>query len=209
VKYKDSKDHLVKKTAISLIPDLAACKPVHFTASYLNVFMPYLLNQLKKDRDRGCAYRAIGSLSLSIGSEMSKYLDSLFTIIKESLQARSKTRSANDDALFECIGMLAVSVGASLARQIHEILALVFTASLTEAMIECLISLSAYIPSLVLPIQHKLLEVLSVILCHQSYKCPGDPATPVSMISKDVAVASNLICSILKCLWTLSCVFWH
>lgn len=188
VKHKDSKDHLVKKTAIGLIPELAACQPLQFTASYLGVCFPFLLNQLKKERDRGCAYLAIGRLSLAVGPEISKYLDSLFTIIKESLQNKPKTKSFSDDALFDCVKMLAASIGPSLAKYIHEILGLMFTSGLSESMVACLNELAHNVPDLVRPIQHKLLESLSVILCHQPYKHPGDPATPVSIISKELAV---------------------
>jgi FKBP12-rapamycin complex-associated protein len=52
MRYKDSKDAIVKKTAIMLFPVLASYNTNEFVTHYLHQVMNFLLLQLKKERDR-------------------------------------------------------------------------------------------------------------------------------------------------------------
>jgi len=52
IKNRDSKDNLIRRTVISLMSDLASYDSQTFVDNYLKNCMDYLLNQLKKDRDR-------------------------------------------------------------------------------------------------------------------------------------------------------------
>ena len=95
MKYKDYRDSLIKKTVITLIPDLAVFNPAEFSNIYLNMWMQHLLSQLKRDREKSsgtprlmAAYLSIGKISLAIGSGMGLYLDSIFQNIREGLGAK-------------------------------------------------------------------------------------------------------------------------
>jgi len=57
LRYKDHRDNLIRKTVISLIPVLAEFDDKEFVGTYVHKCMQYLLNQLKRDRDRSiCSY---------------------------------------------------------------------------------------------------------------------------------------------------------
>lgn len=46
------RDHLIRKTVVSMIPTLAAFDPDTFAHEYLNRCMQHLLGLLRKDRDK-------------------------------------------------------------------------------------------------------------------------------------------------------------
>ena len=49
---KDSRDHLIRKTVVTMIPTLAYYDPSTFAELYLHKSMSHLLGLLRKDRDK-------------------------------------------------------------------------------------------------------------------------------------------------------------
>lgn len=80
--------------------------------------------------------------------------------------------------------MLAIAVGPTLTKYMHELLDYMFAGGLTESLQKALVDLSTNIPPLLPTIQERLLNVLSVILFSRPYIHPGAP-------SRIIAVAPN------------------
>jgi FKBP12-rapamycin complex-associated protein len=49
---KDSRDALIRKTVVSIIPTLAAYDPATFAEAYLHKSMSHLLNLLRKNSEK-------------------------------------------------------------------------------------------------------------------------------------------------------------
>lgn len=49
---KDSRDQLIRKTVVTMIPTLASYDPTTFAERYLHQSMQHLLGLLRKERDR-------------------------------------------------------------------------------------------------------------------------------------------------------------
>lgn len=52
LRLKDSRDHLIRKTVVSILPTLARYDPSVFMEDYLHRCMNHLLSLLKKEKDR-------------------------------------------------------------------------------------------------------------------------------------------------------------
>lgn len=52
MKYREHKDNLIKKNLFSLVPSLSAFDSKVFCNLFLDDYMNYFINLLKKDRDR-------------------------------------------------------------------------------------------------------------------------------------------------------------
>lgn len=173
IKNRDSKDSLIRRTVISLMSDLANFDHHTFVDNYLKNCMDYLLNQLKKDRDRSIAFISIGKIAIAVGSNIGPYLDSITLNIKEVLTQKSRNRVGTEVYIFQCISMLATAVGQALTKHMHELLDIMLAQGLSEALTQALSDLAHYIPPLLPTIQDRLLNVLSIILSGQPYHHPN------------------------------------
>ncbi|KAG0044728.1 phosphatidylinositol kinase- protein kinase tor1 [Gryganskiella cystojenkinii] len=199
-KYRD-RDGLVRRTVISLIPDLAAYNPTDFANVYLHRSMVHILNQLRKEKDRSLmkekdrsnAFLAIGKVALVARADMGPYLDDILICIKEGLRMKSKNRIQTDTPIFSCVSMLANAVGQALTKHMHELLELMFATGLSEHLRQSLSDLSNCIPPLLPVIQERLLNMLSMILSGQMYKPLGAPNTSRALtnspVRRDILIA--------------------
>ncbi|AOW06792.1 armadillo-type protein [Yarrowia lipolytica] len=178
---RDSRDVLIRKTVLNIIPDLAQYNPWQFTKRYLHKCMLYLLSQLKKDKDRNLVFLSIGQISFSVRSAMAPYLDAILENIREGLSLKSRYRKEQESAIFSCIGMLAVAVGQALAKHLNQkILDLIMACGLSEHLHNCLSELVHNIPPLGPSIQQRLLNIISFTLSGHPFKLPGSPAATSS-----------------------------
>lgn len=115
------------------------------------------------------AFIAIGHVSGAVGSEMKPFLDSIMHHIKLALQMRgyvrplcrmratnpcySKKNAPSEEPIFQCIGMLASSVGPNLTKLLHDQLDLMFSCGLSEPLRSALVSIARHIPPLLRTIQ--------------------------------------------------------
>ncbi|KAM0752153.1 FAT-domain-containing protein [Meredithblackwellia eburnea MCA 4105] len=174
--YKDHRDPLVRRAVIELMPTLASYNQNTFIEQYLHKTMLYLLGQLKKDRDRTTSFHAIGHVAMHVKSAMAPYLDSILIAIKEGLQARGRKGAPSEDSIFQCVGMLAQSVGAALTKHMHEILDLMFAFGLSPSLHSALVQLGKDIPPLLPEIQERMLNLISIILSGEPFVQAGSPA---------------------------------
>ncbi|KAK4703758.1 serine/threonine-protein kinase mTOR, partial [Phenoliferia sp. Uapishka_3] len=179
LQYKDHRDPLVRRAVIELIPTLASYNSLEFIDHYLHKSMLYLLGQLKKDRDRTTSFHAIGHVATHVKSAMAPYLDAILQAIKEGLQARGRKGAPSEDSIFQCVGMLAQSVGQALTKHMHEILDLMFAFGLSASLRSALVQLGKDIPPLLPEIQERMLNLLSVTLSGEPFTQAGAPTKAV------------------------------
>ncbi|POY71739.1 putative Non-specific serine/threonine protein kinase [Rhodotorula taiwanensis] len=173
--FKDHRDPLVRRAVVELIPTLASYNHADFAAQYLHKTMLYLLGQLRNNRDRTTSFHAIGQVALQVKSAMAPYLDPILTSIKEGLLQRGKKGAPSEESIFQCIGMLAQSVGQALTKHMHELLDLMFAYGLSPALETALTQLGRDIPPLLPEIQERVLNLVSQILAGESFRQAGAP----------------------------------
>lgn len=149
--YRDHREALVRRAVVELIPTLASYNVSEFTSSYLHKCMVYLIEQLRKDRDRTTSFYAIGHVALAVKQHMKLYLEAILASIKEALVNRGKKNSPSEGSIFQCISMCASAVGQAMTKHMHELLELMFSNGLSEPLREALVDLVHHIPPL-LPI---------------------------------------------------------
>ena len=175
------KDPLVKRTVTNLIPVLAAYDPAYFAEQYLGQVMAFLLEQLRRDRDRATKetysdlLEAIGLISTAMGHKMLPYVEQIMTCVREGLVMRGRRNAPPEAPVFFCIGHLATAVGPVVAPDIEELLEPIFSSELSAALVAALEQIVAAIPPLLSVIQDQLLDMLSHILIGRPYRPLGAP----------------------------------
>ncbi|KAI8344851.1 armadillo-type protein [Chlamydoabsidia padenii] len=175
LRLKDSRDLLIRKTVVAIIPTLASYDPSTFAELYLRKSMSHLLSLLKKDRDKRDAFITIGKIAIQVKSNMGPYLDPTLASIKETLMVKGRQRKEVEAPVFICISMLATAVGQALTKYMHDLLDLMFNCGLSESLVSALSNITDRIKPLSHVIQDRLLNVISVTLSGQPYKQPGAP----------------------------------
>lgn len=176
LRYKDYKEGLIKRTVLSIIPELAKYNPVDFTKKYLSDSMVYLISQFKKERERAQIFLSIGKISLSVRSNIAFYLDPILNNVKESLTTKGRYRKEQEAAIFECIGMLSIAVGQALSKHLtKEVLDLLFSCGLSKQLNDCLTQLVVRIPPLQISVRDRLLDIISFTLSGGPFQQPGSP----------------------------------
>ncbi|WOO83672.1 Serine/threonine-protein kinase tor2 [Vanrija pseudolonga] len=176
LKYRDSKETVIRKAVIGLIPSMATYDSEDFEVHYLHRSMSYLLQALQRPTDRDIAYIALGHMSVQLASKMRPFIDDIVKIIKEHLRQKGKKNAPFEAPIFQSLAMLTTAVGPMLTRQMHEILDLMFPWGLSDALYHALEVISGHIPPLLRTIQDRLLETLSMILTGHSFRPLGAPA---------------------------------
>ncbi|KAF9054520.1 atypical PIKK FRAP protein kinase [Panaeolus papilionaceus] len=175
LRFRSHRDALVRKMVITLIPSLAVYDTQTFTEHFLHKAMAHLLTQLEKPNERSFAFIAIGHTAKAVTSEMKPFLDSIMMHIKQGLQGRGRKNAPSEEPIFQCVGMLAFSVGPNLTKLLHDQLDLMLACGLSEPLVQALTAIAHYIPPLLKTIQDRLLDLLSHILSNQPYKALGAP----------------------------------
>jgi FKBP12-rapamycin complex-associated protein len=85
MKFKDSKDVIIRKAVIQIIPALASFDPNEFSASYLNPFMAYILSLVKKEKEKVLLFHSIGKISEAVGTNILPFLEQIILSIKENI----------------------------------------------------------------------------------------------------------------------------
>lgn len=88
-RHKDHRDVQIRRTVVTLIPELANYSPTEFAQSYLHKFMVFLSGMLKKDKDRNDAFLAIGNIANAVKSAIAPYLDGVLIYVREGLSLKS------------------------------------------------------------------------------------------------------------------------
>ncbi|KAG2232165.1 hypothetical protein INT48_006039 [Thamnidium elegans] len=178
LRLKDSRDALIRKTLVSIIPTLALYDPATFSELYLHKSMSHLLNLLRKNSEKR-------DVAIQVKSNMSPYLDAILTCIKEALSVKGRQRKEVETAIFSCVSMLATAVGQALTKYLHDLLDLMFNGGLSEPLVAALSNIADRIKPLSPVIQERLLNVISITLSGLPYKQPGAPTNRTIIQSVD------------------------
>ncbi|KAK9463121.1 armadillo-type protein [Lipomyces oligophaga] len=204
LRYKDHRDGLIRRTVLSMIPNLASYNPEEFSRKYMHRCMLHLLGQLKKDREKSQVFISIGRIAGAVHSSMGEYIDTILDNIKEGLSQKGRARKEHEKAIFECISMLAAAVGQALSKSLNlDLLDLMFACGLSEHLRATLADLVKYIRPLLPTIQQRLITIISMSLSGRPFRVPGSPDStlPVlpeaareyreAMLSKDGPAGNN------------------
>ncbi|KAH8586165.1 phosphatidylinositol 3-kinase-like protein tor2 [Bisporella sp. PMI_857] len=183
-RHKDHRDAQIRRTVVMLIPELANYSPTEFAQSYLHKFMVFLSGMLKKEKDRNDAFMAIGNIANAVKSAIAPYLDGVLIYVREGLSLKSR-RLGTVDPVFDCISRLAVAVGQTLSKYMEALLDPIFACELTPKLTQALVDMAFYIPPVKSTIQERLLDMLSKVLCGESFKPLGAP-TPNSIAAAPI-----------------------
>ncbi|RXK37153.1 atypical/PIKK/FRAP protein kinase [Tremella mesenterica] len=173
--YRDSKEIEVRKQVITLIPRMATYDSDEFQVTYLHRSMAYLFQALQKPTDRDIAYVALGHLAMQLSSKMKTFIDDIIKIIKDHLRMRGKKGAPSEAPIFQCLAMLTIALGPMLTRQMHDVLDLMFTFGLSDALFNALDVIAKHIPPLLRTVQERLLDMLSMILIGEPFRPLGAP----------------------------------
>ncbi|KAJ2473934.1 phosphatidylinositol kinase- protein kinase tor1 [Coemansia sp. RSA 2322] len=148
------------------------------------------------ESDRATAFRALGHIAQSCSIEFKSFLEPTTRAIRDVLLQRTKHRtpplptppsaaasssaavSDADDtasAILQTIAMLATAMGPTLTRHMRDILDLMFTTGLSQALCDSLAVLEREVSQLVPAIQDRLLDMVSIILVSVPFR-PAQPS---------------------------------
>ncbi|KAJ2121753.1 phosphatidylinositol kinase- protein kinase tor1 [Coemansia sp. RSA 720] len=178
LKLKEYRDPIVRKAAIALLPVLAHYSPQEFTRvntgnseSMMGRACNYLITLSRtSDRDRAAAFLALGNIAQYCSTEYRSFLEPTTRAIRDALIQRAKMRippSEADEtvtAVLQTIATLATAMGPALTRYLRDILDLMFTAGLSQALCDSLLVLEREVSQLQSAIQGRLLDMVSIIL---------------------------------------------
>jgi serine/threonine-protein kinase mTOR len=108
LQYAQSKDKLIKKSVILLIPILAGFNPTVFKEKHLHASLGIILTDLKNGVSRNKAYISIGRIVLKVGIGK-QYIIPIISAIKEGLKPQ-KGKPTSYGAL-ACAAMMSQKFG--------------------------------------------------------------------------------------------------
>ena len=182
LKLRTSKDALVSKTVLKLIPALARFEPAHFGPTHLAKIVKYLLSLVRKT---GLLTRAalivIGRVSMAVGTSMIEpYLASFVQVIAPLLRADIKGgRSflAFPNAIL-CVGQLAEAGGQTMAVLIERdrLLDRLFDCGLFPELVQAVTHIVRVCPQSIADCaEDYLLHMLCLVICDCPFRPVGVP----------------------------------
>jgi len=161
LKYREHRDPLIRKAVMQLLPNLVQYDKVSYVARYLPETMTWLIQQLRKDRERSAAFLALSKIILVTEQDIMEYVDAITRAIKDTLMTRNKLKAtAETTPVLRCVSALALAVGTLYERLAFEILDAIFGVSISASLIQAVIDLANKIPILIGHIQGKILVLM-------------------------------------------------
>ncbi|KAL0486430.1 phosphatidylinositol kinase-related protein kinase TOR [Acrasis kona] len=166
---EQKKDKLIRAAIIQLIPQLARYYKSRFNEKYLKQSITFFLVLLKSGVDRPPTFIALGELALQVGQPIAVYLTDIIGVIKEAISPK-RSKVFVPEALM-CLSMVGKSVPGEqkFIDAIGELLDLMFAAGLSSTLTDSLSSLVETFPTMLKPVQDRLLDLISIILARVPY----------------------------------------
>lgn len=176
LRFRDSKEKLVRRAVITLLPRLAAFAPERFVRSYLKHAIEHLLGVLALPAERGAGFTAIAETATALAGagvagrmkQPDDFLRPIAAQIKECLAARGRGKGQCAEAL-ECAGTLCVALRADWQPHMAALLETAFATGLSEALVRALHQAVDSLPDLLPRVQALLLDLLSLALARRPY----------------------------------------
>uniref|UniRef100_A0A0D9WE66 Serine/threonine-protein kinase TOR n=1 Tax=Leersia perrieri TaxID=77586 RepID=A0A0D9WE66_9ORYZ len=154
--YLRHRDQLVRRSITSLLPRIAHFLRDRFVTNYLKICMDHILFVLRTPDERASGFVALGEMAGALGAELIAPRRG-----RPSLEAIS------------CVGSFAKAMGSAMEPHIRGgLLDAMFSAGLSDKLVEALESISTSIPSLLPTIQERLLDCIAQALPKSSVR-PG------------------------------------
>ena len=176
LKFKDSKEKLIRRAVISLIPKLAAFAPERFVRSYLKQSSQHLLSVLSSASERGSGFTAIAEMTSSLAkagvaghmTTTDNFLKPIAQQIQECLVLKTRGKGQCSEAL-ECAGVLCIALGSDWQPHMAELLEPAIATGLCPALIGALHKAVDSLPVLLPKVQSLLLDLLSLALTRRPF----------------------------------------
>jgi FKBP12-rapamycin complex-associated protein len=186
LRIRDSKEKLLRRAVITLLPRLAAFAPERFVRSYLKQATEHLLSVLTNPAERGAGFMAVGEMSLALASagvavNMKSPIDFLRPIasqIYECLTSRTRNKSQHAEAL-ECAGTLCLALRKDWQPHMEQLLEPAVATGLSDALVRSLGNAVDALPELLPRVQSLLLDLISLVLARK----PLNSSTPAATVS--------------------------
>ncbi|CAM0955895.1 unnamed protein product [Alopecurus aequalis] len=168
--YLKHRDQLVRRSITALLPRIAHFLRDRFVTNYLKICMEHILFVLKTPDERASGFVALGEMAGALGAELVPSLPSITPLLHEAIAPRRGRPSLE---AITCVGSFAKAMGLAMERHIRGgLLDAMFSAGLSDKLVEALESISTSIPSLLPTIQERLLDCISQALPKSSTR-PG------------------------------------
>lgn len=164
-----SKDIVLRQSAIELVPLLAGRND--FVEYYLNKWILFLIDSIKREKDRTCCLKALSVTIIAIDAKtMEPYLTTLTSIFKHILQLKGKYRETEDlNATLNCITALSETCGPIFKRNLFHLFPIMTSSGLWMDLIESLQKISKVIPNIVYFIEDSLISEIKSILNNNEF----------------------------------------
>lgn len=162
-----SKDSNVRQTAIDFVPLLSSRDL--FIEAHLSKWMAFLIESIKKEKDRHCALKALTlTISAMDAKSIEPFLETLTGSLKAMLHLKGKYRDLEDlNCALDCICALSETCGPIFQRFLFQLFPAMTSSGLWTNLIECLQSISRAIPNIVYFIEDSLMAEIKSVLCDE------------------------------------------
>ncbi|KAH7096384.1 atypical/PIKK/FRAP protein kinase [Auriculariales sp. MPI-PUGE-AT-0066] len=178
LRYHTHKDASVRRAAITLVADFAACDAETFKQHLIYRCMSALLDHLARNSERDAAFATVGHVAIAVGQEINHFLPQIMPQIWFALHPRTRGATPHlESAAFDCLTMLADATRSELVNYLtSDKLDLIFSTGLSEPLINSMFRIASRVPSLHSSIQERLLDMLSKKLIGLSFRVLGSEA---------------------------------
>ena len=159
-----SKDPILRQSAIDFVPGLVS-RDI-FIETYLNRWMAFLIESIKKEKDRLFALKSLSATILALDAKtIEPFLEILTTSLKPILQQKGKYRDLDDlGASLKCICALSETCGPIFKRNFFQLFPAMISSGLWTGLIDSLQIISEAIPDIVYFIEDPLMNEIKGIL---------------------------------------------
>lgn len=192
LRFRESKEKLVRRAVITLLPRLAAFAPERFVKAYLQQATEHLLGVLVVPAERGAGFTAIAEMASALSragvagrmKAPTDFLRPIAAAIREALLAKGgRGRAPTSPEALECAGTLAVALRADWQPHVAALLDPMFQTGLSEALVKALTEIVGALPALLPRVQAMLLDLLGLALARKPISAATSSATLATLQS--------------------------
>jgi serine/threonine-protein kinase mTOR len=158
-----SKDSILRQSAIDFVPYLVS-RDI-FIENYLNRWISFLIESIKKEKDRPYALKSLASTIFALDAKtIEPYLELSTNSLRAILQLKGRYRDMDDlNASLKCICAFSETCGPMFQRNLFQLFPAMMSSGLWSGLIDSLQIISKAIPNVVYVIEDPLMnEIKSV-----------------------------------------------
>ncbi|PHT30516.1 Serine/threonine-protein kinase TOR [Capsicum baccatum] len=164
LRYLEHRDRLVRLSITSLLPQIFHFLRDQFVTNYLMICMNHILHVLKIPAERASGFIALGEMAGALDGEI------CFSQI-------APRRGRPSLEALACVGNITKAMGPTMEPHVRGLLDSMFSSGLFLTLVETLEKITESIPLLLLTIQNRLLEFISIILSRSHHSMPRQSAS--------------------------------